>query len=96
MSTELVLVKQTRYRHTIPSKHQQSLDTRLHWLWNQRFGTVQTIWQNTDDVLDKTACTLILQAIMAQDLQSIALLFHRIEGGALNDEDLVGPETMRL
>lgn len=96
MSAEIVHLRQTRFRQSIPEAHQQSLDTRLQWLWNQRFGTVQTIWKNSTDVLDHTACTLILQAIMAQDLQSIALLFHRIEGGAINDEDLIQQEPMRL
>ena len=73
--------------------HRGSLDTRLQWLWNQRFGTVQTIWKDSDDILDHTACTLVLQAILARDLPSIELLFHRIEGGSLPDQDL---DTIRI
>ena len=68
--TELVPV--ARFRNTIPEDHRSSMDTRLAWLWKQRFGTVQSIWRDTDDVQDKTCCTLILQAVLAQDLNSSA------------------------
>lgn len=96
---ELVPVPELRFRSEIPDLHRQSLDTRLQWLWNQRFGTVQTVWQKSKDVLDHTAATLVLQAIMAQDLDSITLIFARLEGGAVSDEaniesDEAGP--MRL
>ena len=30
-----------KFRHEIPEKHRGSMDTRIRWLWNQRFGTVQ-------------------------------------------------------
>lgn len=92
MSQELA---QRRYRHQIPEKHRQSLDTRIVWLWNQRFGTVQTVWKDSPDVLDRTACTLILQAVMAKDLRSIELLLARLEGGALPDE-AVQERTLRI
>jgi hypothetical protein len=86
---EVVIVavpaRQRKYRSGIPEAHRKSLDTRLAWLWHQRFGTVQTIWQKTDDTYDKTACTLVLQAIMASDLESIRLIFDRLEGGVLED-----------
>lgn len=82
MSQEIV----RKFRKQIPEVHRKSLDTRLRWLWNQRFGTVQTVWQESRDILDKTAATLILQCIMAKDLNSIELLFQRIEGGAEVDE----------
>ena len=75
-----------KYRKAIPEAHRSSLDTRVQWLWHQRFGTVQTVWQESRDILDKTAATLILQCIMAKDLNSIELLFQRIEGGAEVDE----------
>lgn len=78
-----------KFRHEIPEMHRGSLDTRLQWLWNQRFGTVQTIWKDSEDILDHTACTLVLQAILARDLPSIELLFQRIEGGSLPDQDLL-------
>lgn len=77
-----------RYRKRVPDAHRQSLDTRLRWLWNQRFGTIQTIWKDSDDTLDKTACTLILQALMAKDLPSLTLLLQRLEGGSITDEEL--------
>lgn len=82
MSQEIV----RKFRKQIPEVHRKSLDTRLRWLWNQRFGTVQMVWQESRDILDKTAATLILQCIMAKDLNSIELLFQRIEGGAEVDE----------
>ena len=84
MSDELEVVR--KYRKAIPEIHRTSLDTRVQWLWHQRFGTVQTVWQVSRDILDKTAATLILQCIMAKDLNSIELLFQRIEGGAEVDE----------
>ena len=90
--SELVPITR-RYRTGIPDKHRSSLDTRLAWLWNQRFGTIQTIWKESNDVLDHTACTLILQAIMAKDLESIAQLFQRIEGGALADDEHLEAQT---
>lgn len=77
-----------RYRVNIPKEHRESLDTRLLWLWHQRFGTVQTIYTQSDDILDVTAATLILQAIMAKDLRSIQQLFTRLEGGAIFDQEL--------
>lgn len=77
-----------RFRKEIPSEHRTNLDTRLFWLWHQRFGTVQTVYQNSADILDVTAATLILQAILARDLQSICQLFQRLEGGSLFDTEL--------
>jgi hypothetical protein len=87
MTTEIVLVR--KFRRAVPDAHRASLDTRLRWLWHQRFGTVQMVWQSTDDILDKTAATLVLQAIMARDLDSISQLLHRIEGGAIGDRELL-------
>lgn len=87
-TAEVVVIPARKYRSAIPEAHRSSLDTRVQWLWNQRFGTVQTIWKDSPDVLDHTAATLILQAIMAKDLDSIATLFQRLEGGALEDERL--------
>ena len=84
MSTEIV----RKFRKQVPGAHRKSMDTRLAWLWKQRFGTVQTIWKDSPDILDKTACTLLLQAILGKDLNSIELLFRRLEGGAISDDDL--------
>lgn len=100
MSSELVVihdeVTRRNYRKTIPETHRASIDTRLVWLWNQRFGTVQTIALDSDDVLDRTACTLVLQAIMAGDLNSISLLFRRLEGGPQMDEEVLERQDLRL
>lgn len=87
MSSEL-LVAELRFRNQIPDAHRKSIDTRIAWLWNQRFGTVQQVWQSSKDMLDHTASTLVLQAVFAKDLESIAQVFQRLEGGALNDVEL--------
>ena len=88
-----VVVAEKRFRQSIPEEHKTSLDTRLQWLWNQRFGTVQTICMESTDLLDNTACTLVLQAIMGRDLESISMLFNRLEGGALSDEQLADSDS---
>jgi hypothetical protein len=91
------LVVQRRFRGRVPEAHRVSLDTRIVWLWNQRFGTVQTVWKDSPDVLDHTAATLILQAIMGKDLDSIAQIFQRLEGGPVVDEDLLdGSSSIRV
>lgn len=77
-----------KFRHAVPDKHRGSLDTRLRWLWNQRLGTVQAVWANTDDLLDRTAATMLIQAIYGKDLNNIALVLKRLEGGPLSDEAL--------
>lgn len=90
------LVERRHFRKEVPKEHRSSLDTRIRWLWNQRFGTVQTVWKDSSDVLDKTAATLILQAIMAKDLDSISLLFQRLEGGPQVDEEVLEQASMRV
>lgn len=87
-----------RWRWQVPEDHRTSLDTRLAWMWNQRFGTVQTIYSKSPDILDRTAATLILQCIMARDLRSIQQLFQRLEGGARFDQELqeTGGEGLRI
>lgn len=87
MSTELVVTNlpQRRWRSEIPEAHRTSLDTRLMWLWNQRFGTVQMVYSASPDLLDRTAATLVLQAIIARDLNSIHQLFTRLEGSPAFD-----------
>lgn len=96
--TDVVHVPARKYRSSVPPEHQKSLDTRILWMWNQRFGTVQTIWQASKDLLDHTAATLILQAIMGKDLESISQVFQRIEGGALEDSEVAerAKPVMRL
>lgn len=98
-TTEITATARTRrFRKEIPALHRASLDTRLQWLWNQRFGTVQTVQMSSPDVLDKTAASLILQAVWAKDLESITTIFQRLEGGALTDDQVLdrAEPTMRL
>lgn len=96
MGTEVARIER-KYRRQVPDSHRGSLDTRIAWLWHQRFGTVQMVWKESRDVLDHTAATLILQAIMGRDLDSISQLFQRLEGGALVDEVLLDREqTIRV
>ena len=90
MTAEIVPVR--KFRRQVPDSHRVTLDTRIWWLWHQRFGTVQMVWKESPDVLDHTAATLILQAIMGKDLDSISQLFQRLEGGALPDEVLLDRE----
>ena len=90
--TEVVVIR--KFRKQIPDAHRTSLDTRIQWLWHQRFGTVQTVWNESPDILDHTAATMILQAIMGKDLESITQLFQRLEGGAVSDDQVAqGPDT---
>jgi hypothetical protein len=92
MNAEVVPIH--RWRSEVPNSHRSSLDTRLGWLWHQRFGTVQMVYNKSTDILDKTAATLILQAIMARDLASIQQLFQRLEGGAVFDQELEDNEPV--
>ena len=94
MNDELEPVR--KYRKQIPEAHRGSLDTRVQWLWHQRFGTVQTIWKESSDPLDKTACTLVLQAVIEMDLNSIELIFQRLEGGAQGDEAVAAGKAAEL
>jgi hypothetical protein len=87
MAAEIELVER-RFRNQVPDAHRKSIDTRIAWLWNQRFGTVQQVWQNSRDMLDHTAATLILQAVFAKDLESITQVFQRLEGGAMVDTEM--------
>lgn len=77
-----------KWRHEIPARFKSSLDTRIMWLWNQRFGTVQSVWMNSPDLLDRTAATMFLQAMLSQDLNSITQIFQRLEGGPVSDDQL--------
>lgn len=92
MSTEVV----RKFRKRIPDAHRLSADTRIQWLWMQRFGTIQTIWNETDDILDRTACMLFMQAVMAKDLNSIQLIFRRLEGGAITDDENLERTTLKI
>lgn len=95
MSGDLVPIH--RYRKEVPEAHRASIDTRIKWLWHQRFGTIQTVWKESKDVLDHTAATLFLQAIMGKDLESINQIFQRLEGGPIEDSELLeGSDTIRV
>ena len=96
MSGEVIPLADRRWRGEVPESHRSSLDSRVSWLWNQRFGTVQTVYIKSDDLLDRTAATLIIQAIMAKDLRAINQLFQRLEGGSSYDEDIVDPDKDSL
>ena len=87
MSGDLVLTR--KYRRAVPEAHRGSLDTRIQWLWNQRFGTVQMVWKESKDVLDHTAATLLLQAIMGKDIESISQIFDRLEGAPISDAEIL-------
>ena len=92
MSSKIAVPERRHWRKEIPKEHRTSLDTRLRWLWNQRFGTVQQIRLQSPDMLDVTAATTVLQAIMAKDLTNIGELFERIEGGPLTDDVIAEEE----
>lgn len=85
-----------KYRSQVPGDHRSSLDTRLLWLWHQRFGTVQTVYSQSPDILDVTAATLILQAVMAKDLKSIQQLFQRLEGNPVYDQETLEKKPVRI
>lgn len=85
-----------RWRTKVPEEHRATLDTRVLWLWHQRFGTVQMVYKESPDLLDKTAATLILQAIINRDLDSIQQLFQRLEGGAMFDKEFIDSDDEAL
>ena len=94
MSSSTV-VRQTHFRKEIPKDHRMSMDSRLRWLWNQRMGTVQQVWKGSPDLLDHTASTLVLQCFLGGgDLESIALLLRRLEGGPQVDEEVLGEASL--
>ena len=52
----------SNFRREIPEEHRKSIDTRVRWLYNQRFGTIQNVYQSSPDLLDRTAATLFINA----------------------------------
>lgn len=78
-----------KYRSSVPEEHSTSIDTKLRWMWNQRFGTVQKIWLETTDADTKAAATLCLNAAYIGDMSAINVVLNRLEGGVLTDEDLL-------
>lgn len=94
--TDLVHAPQYNFRRSIPKEHRASLDTRVRWLWNQRFGTIQSIYQNSDDLDDRTVASLFINAIWHKDLDSVALIFRRLEGGPITDEEQLTRTNLRV
>ena len=94
MSSDLVPVSDYRFRGTIPKEWRKSIDTRLYWLWHQRLGTLQQIREKTDDVLDRTAAELVMEAVYGDDLNPLLLLLQRLEGGAVRDTEIDQGEVL--
>ena len=93
MSGEVVV---KTYRTQVPADHRASLDTRLRWLWMQRFGTVQTVYSRSEDILDVTADSATLGKTAGKDaaqdkptyVSLMGLDRSRAYAGALLDEAL--------
>jgi len=86
-----------RWRRTVPEAHQLNLDTRILWMWNQKFGTIQTIFNEGTDEEDRMAATMFLQAILETDLDTIETIFRRIEGTPQTDEEVLSKtEAFRI
>lgn len=84
------------FRSQIPKAHRFSIATRLKWLWNQRFGTLQRVHQESPDTLDRTAAFIILQAIVARDLDNMIVLFRQLEGSPQGEEAVAAQRTLRV
>ena len=54
------------------------------------------VHQNSPDVLDQTAASMILQALFSRNLNAIALIFKRLEGSAVPDDVLEGDDELRF
>jgi len=97
VSTELEPYDKTpkrRYRNEVPAAYKQSPDSRLAWLWNQKFGTVKAVWENSNDLQDRMAADLLLHAIIDSDITAIKLIFERLEGGAIYDTEMVSEDSV--
>lgn len=86
MST--AIVKQQRFRSEIPRKHKASLDTRIAWLWRNRWGTVEAVYQDSRDPVDRMVAQIFIQAVVYKDIESIRLIFNRLAGAPLDDAEL--------
>ena len=89
-------LERRHWRQGIPPSHQINLDTRIQWLWNQRFGTIQMIALRGSDLQDITAANIFIQAIMGGDMDSIDTIFRRLEGGPQSDEEVLARSTLRF
>lgn len=93
--SEVVSLRQN-FRRSIPKEHRASLDTRILWLYNQRFGTIQQVYQSSDDLDDRTVASLFINAIWHKDLDSIAMIYRRLEGGPVTDEEQLAKTNLRV
>lgn len=84
--------RQQRFRNGVPQEWRKSIDTRLYWMWHQRLGTIQQIREKTDDVLDRTAAEIVMEAVYSDELNPLILLLQRLEGGPMRDRDLPAEE----
>jgi hypothetical protein len=85
-----------RLFHNIPEEHRASDDTRFEWLWMQSLAQVMSIRENTDNIRDRMAASLVLTAAWMARLPSIELLLQRLEGAAVADSELEEGETLVL
>ena len=90
-----IVPSKPKFRTRIPDAWRKSIDTRLYWLWNQRLGTVQTIRDRTDDVLDRMAAELIMDAVYSDNLGPLTLVLNRLEGGPTR-ESVHEEDTLRV
>lgn len=93
--SDVVSLRQN-FRRSIPKEHRASLDTRILWLYNQRFGTIQQVYQSSDDLDDRTVASLFINAIWHKDLDSIAMIYRRLEGGPVTDEEQLAKTNLRV
>ena len=93
--SDVVSLRQN-FRRSIPKEHRASLDTRILWLYNQRFGTIQQVYQSSDDLDDRTVASLFINAIWHRDLDSIAMIYRRLEGGPVTDEEQLAKTNLRV
>ena len=91
-----VVSRRQNFRRSIPKEHRASLDTRILWLYNQRFGTIQQVYQSSDDLDDRTVASLFINAIWHKDLDSIAMIYRRLEGGPVTDEEQLAKTNLRV
>jgi hypothetical protein len=94
--TIVVIPGSQNFRREIPKEHRASIDTRVDWLFNQRFGTIQNVYQESPDLLDRTAATLFINAIWMKDLDAISLIFKRLEGGPQMDDQILAKQQLRV
>jgi hypothetical protein len=89
-------ITKRRLFHNIPEEHRISDDSRLEWLWMQSVAQIMSIRENTDDIRDRMAATLMLTAAWMGQLSAIELVLQRLEGAAVDDKTISESETLVL